>query len=171
MKTPTTYTKRDQLHRIGAGFCGSVWARGSDTAAFKREDGGPERSLKNDFDMHQRVPSSFFNCTQQTIKAKNLTIQIPKCCRFILPTDTEWWNGNLSSFPEGYSPCNTIQSQRIPPFPEAVRAFLVEKYCLLELRGHIMSSDTNKVCLIRPYLGRRRTQQARPSKLKAFSLS
>lgn len=176
MTTPTTYTKEmtedksAQFHRIGAGFCGSVWARGSDTSAFKREDGGPERSLKNDFDMHQKVLSSFQLHTAQAIKTKNLTIQIPKCCRFIPPTDTEWWNENLPSFPKGHSPCNTIQSQRIPPFPETVRAFLVEKYCPLELRGHIMSSDTNKDCLIRPYLGRRRTQQARPPKFKAFSL-
>ena len=152
--------KSAKFHRIGAGFCGTVWARGSDTWVLKREDGGPERSLQNDFDMHQRALSS----------VKDRAIQIPQCYQLIPPTDTEWWNDNLPSFPKGYSPCNTIQSQRIPPFPKTVRAFLVERYCPPELRGHIMSSDTNKDCLIRPYLGRRRTQQTPLSKFKAFSL-
>lgn len=47
-----------QYRRIGAGFCGSVWSDPgqkveSSSAAIKREDGGPGRSLFNDFKIHK----------------------------------------------------------------------------------------------------------------------
>jgi len=51
----------DNLRRIGAGFCGSVWAprTASENAhSFKREDGGPGRSVYNDYVMHQKILSA-----------------------------------------------------------------------------------------------------------------
>lgn len=60
-----------KFRRIGAGFCGTVWASSSKGSAFKREDGkedgGPARSLQNDFDVHQRVLHGFSKL--KTIKA------------------------------------------------------------------------------------------------------
>jgi hypothetical protein len=43
------------FYKIGTGFCGTVWTSTDDSLknyAFKREDGGPGRSLLNDYDMH-----------------------------------------------------------------------------------------------------------------------
>lgn len=152
------------LHTIGQGFCGTVWA--SETGpAFKREDGGPHRSLANDFGMHQRTLQSF-----QKIPA--LQIQIPTCDAFIAAENQKWWSANHQKFPPGFRiPCNIIQSQRIPPFSEPVRRLLIETYCPSAMIMEIMASEPNKDCLIRPYLGRRRVGKTNTaSRFTAFSL-
>lgn len=83
-------------------------------SAFKREEGGPARSLQNDFDMHQRVL-------------------------------------------HGFSKLKPIKASQSQPnkFPQ------------------IGVDESNHDCMIRPYLGRKRTQQVqstRPSRSRAFSL-
>lgn len=153
------------LHKIGQGFCGTVWAA-STGPAFKREDGGPARSLRNDFEMHQRVLQSFQGSIQL-----GLQIQIPACYDFIKSTDHMWWSVNQRKFPQGYTPCNIIISQRIPPFPETTRRLLISNYCPAKITRQILDSEPDKDCLIRPYLGRRRTQRTHTtSKFTAFSL-
>ncbi|KAJ9202460.1 hypothetical protein DTO164E3_1049 [Paecilomyces variotii] len=160
-----------KFRRIGAGFCGTVWAEPDDSSAFKREDGGPGRSLTNDFEMHKRVIQSLEQL--HALKKNNATIHetvtanappetsptiitIPTCYRFITPADTDWWDTNLIKFPEGYTPCNVIHAQRIPPISQPVREFLIDTYCPPSITEEIKASDTNRDCLIRPYLGRRR---------------
>ena len=164
---------------IGAGFCGTVWALPEDHLAFKREDGGPDRSLANDYTMHQRVYDSFSQLSDFKNQESNTSqmkispqVQIPKCHRFMTPSDP-WWMANLSLFPSQYSPCNVIVSERIPAFSEMTRELLVERYCSPKIETEILKSSTNKDCLIRPYLGRRRTQRTeihRPSRFAVFSL-
>ncbi|KAH0556248.1 hypothetical protein GP486_005826 [Trichoglossum hirsutum] len=163
-----------KLRRIGAGFCGTVWAptqKGS--FVFKREDGGPGRSLFNDFEMHMRVLDSLRRFTELRATDSPLHIQVPRCYRFIEAEDQEWWDKNLTSFPQGYSPCNVLHSERIPPLPQNIRELLIDKYCPTTLISEIKASDANRDCLIRPYLGRRRiipSDGDRPSRFKAFSL-
>lgn len=152
------------LRKIGQGFCGTVWAA-STGPAFKREDGGPARSLRHDFEMHQRVLQSFHKSTLQP------QITIPACHDFIDSTDHEWWSVNQQKFPPGYTPCNIILSQRIPPFPETTRQLLISNYCPPKIEQQILISEPDKDCLIRPYLGRRRTQRSHTtSRFTAFSL-
>ncbi|KAL2222597.1 zinc finger protein-domain-containing protein [Thermoascus aurantiacus ATCC 26904] len=117
-----------KFRRIGAGFCGT-----SSTSAFKREDGGPGRSLANDFEMHN-------------------IMRVPQCHRFITADDDAWWAANLANFPEGYSPCNVIHSERIPPMSRRTREILIQRYCPESLVEEIKGSDANRDCLIRPYL-------------------
>lgn len=163
-----------KFRRIGAGFCGSVWALPEDSSAFKREDGGPDRSLLNDFEIHERVLKSFEQLAG--LEATCPRIQVPRCHRFITADDQNWWIC-LDRFPEGYTPCNTIQSERIPPLPQNIREFLIDQYCPPSLSAEIKASDANQDCLVRLYLGRRRfaptatvSQRSRPSRLQAFSL-
>ena len=85
-------TTSNAFSRIGLGFCGSVWALSASTTtlgdfletddyfALKREDGGPGRSLQNDYEMHLRVLESW--------KAVPATVQLPKCF-VLLADDTE----------------------------------------------------------------------------------
>ncbi|KAI9761002.1 MAG: hypothetical protein M1840_002156 [Geoglossum simile] len=164
-----------KLRRIGAGFCGTVWAAPTqnDSPALKREDGGPGRSLLNDFEMHNRILKSLYQLAE--LKATNLPlyIQVPQCYRFIEARDQEWWDKNLSSFPQGYSPCNIILSECIQPLPQNIRELLIDQYCPAPLIPEIKASDTNQDCLIRPYLGRRRIApggRGRPSRFQVFSL-
>ncbi|KAJ5785139.1 uncharacterized protein N7503_010351 [Penicillium pulvis] len=152
------------VHTIGQGFCGTVWAS-EKGPAFKREDGGPDRSLKNEFDMHQRA-------LQSLRKITTLQIRIPACYGFIEVNNQKWWVKNHQIFPPGFwAPCNMIQSQRIPPFPGHVRGLLIKNYCPPNLRQEIITSEPNKDCLVRPYLGRRRTKKGySTSRFTAFSL-
>lgn len=101
-----------------------------------------------------------------------LQIQVPQCHRFITADDDAWWARNLGNFPDGYSPCNVIHSERIPPMHQDTREILIERYCPKELVEEIKASDANRDSLVRPYLGRRRvvSKDFRPSRFKAFSL-
>lgn len=54
--------------RIGAGFCGSVWGVSRDdcsSVVIKREDGGPGRSLYNDFRIHEILIAAHNECSEQ----------------------------------------------------------------------------------------------------------
>ncbi|KAI9766179.1 MAG: hypothetical protein M1840_006746 [Geoglossum simile] len=162
-----------KFRQIGAGACGSVWMScRDDSSAFKREDGSPGRSLSNDFEMHNRVRESLRQFDGLKATDLPLHIQVPQCRHFIAPED-EWWGENLPNFPQGYSPCNVLHSERIPPLPQNVRELLIDRYCPAPLIAEIKASDTNQDCLIRLYLGRRRTALSsgdRPSRFNAFSL-
>ena len=167
MNTSIEETKEVQtfsLRKIGQGFCGTVWAA-STGPAFKREDGGPARSLRNDFETHQRVLQGFQESTQL-----RLQIQIPACYDFIESTDYIWWSVNQRKFSPGYTLCNIILSQRIPPFPETTRRLLISNYCPPKITRQIVNSEADGDCLIRPYLGRTRTRKSHTtSKFTAFS--
>ncbi|CAG7956908.1 hypothetical protein PENNAL_c0021G11383 [Penicillium nalgiovense] len=160
-----------KLHTIGRGACGTVWA--SETGpAYKREDGNPARSLQNDFEMHNRVLQS-----RQTLmslrKSTQVQIQIPSCHNFIESGNKEWWATNLERFPQGHTPCNMIEAQRVPPFGESIRHLLIQKFCPDEIKQKIINSEPDRDCLIRLYLGRRRTHTRDSqtfSRFRAFSL-
>ncbi|KAI1350570.1 zinc finger protein-domain-containing protein [Xylaria sp. FL0043] len=149
------------LYRIGAGFCGSVWAdAGGGSVAIKREDGGPGRSLHNDSEIHQRLIAAYQRC------------RVP--CLFAIPT----WHCYVPAadateivhrFPSGYTFCNILLTERIPPLPADVRDLLVARYCPPELAPSITTDPKNHDCLIRPYLGRRR-RGFKNSTFRTFSL-
>lgn len=151
---------------IGQGFCGSVWAApaGSENAcAMKREDGGPSRSLYNDYIMHQKV--------LQSLSTSQARVCVPSCHRYVRGDDDQsWWEEQISKFPEKFQiRCNILVTDRIPPFPKGVRDTIIDTYCPEALRSFIVLSEPDQDCLIRPYLGRRR-RLASQSKFKAFSL-
>ena len=153
------------LRRIGQGFCGTVWADATEstaTCAMKREDGGPGRSLYNDYIMHQ---TAFEN-----INATPSCALVPRCLQYVPIDHQAWWDEHLSRFPTEYQiPCNTLITDRILPFSEAVRNTIINEYCPKSLQSSIRSSEPDQDCLIRPYLGRRRRFETQ-SRFKAFSL-
>ena len=166
----TLYTLFAMFRRIGQGFCGTVWAAetgtgSSDTTAIKREDGGPGRSLYNDYIMHKMILSSF-----SSIKPCKY-LRIPACHQYVSNQDP-LWEELIERFPSNLVPCNSLITERIPPFPQDVRDRLIDKYCPDQLKASIISSEPDRDCLIRPYLGRRRLPPrttGRP-KFQAFSL-
>ncbi|CAJ2512873.1 Uu.00g009920.m01.CDS01 [Anthostomella pinea] len=164
------------LKRIGAGFCGTVWAEASTLsarasaaapAAIKREDGGSGRSLLNDTQIYQQLLGALQACP-----ADIRSFRVPKWHAYIQNTDDRIWGHGrqlLSQFPAGYSPCNVLVTERIPPVPEAVRHFLVDRYCPPALRPTIKGDRNDDDCLIRPYIGRRWRGRG-SSRLPSFSL-
>ena len=152
----------EEYRRIGQGFCGSVWAEPDSSIAIKREDGGPGRSLYNDYVMHQR--------TLQTLRNSPVKVKVPSCYQYTRGDDQSWWHDQLQWFPRDFQiPCNILVTDRIPPFPKAVRDTIVDLYCPETLKMSIKSSEPDQDCLIRPYLGRRRRLE-KQSMFKAFSL-
>lgn len=160
------------LRIIGKGACGTVWASSQKGSVFKREDGGPGRSLRNDYAMHNRILQSVQELRESSkLGHVHLRIHIPACFDFIESIDQNWWSVNQRKFPSEYSACNVLHSQRIPPFSEGTRRLLVHHYCSTKITQGIVSSEANQDCLIRPYLGRRRTQRSRTtSQFTPFSL-
>lgn len=199
--------EQTKLHTIGRGFCGTVLAQDKTVFAFKREDGGPDRDLLNDYKVHKCLIASLDQATDLVKKAsvmdasttrastsaipaienttgrlsslslssppkldhKQFRFQIPLCHQFIR-TEDPWWTENLRYFPENYAPSRLLVSERIPPLPANVRELLIEKYCPSHMRMTIKNSVPNQDCLVRPYLGKRRQQSSRPSRLVCFSL-
>ncbi|KAL8724204.1 MAG: hypothetical protein Q9166_008082 [cf. Caloplaca sp. 2 TL-2023] len=154
----------DGYRRIGAGNCGSVWAAPlgtSDICAIKREDGGPSRSVHNDYVMHREI--------FRTLITSHSRVCVPRCHIYVCDDDGAWWMERLPKFPKGYERCNALVTDRIPPFEKPVRDILINKYCPEGLKTSIRSSEANQDCLIRLYLGRMRRRE-RGSKFQGFNL-
>ena len=167
MSSPATHYRC-----IGRGFCGTVWALEDSqhmaSTAIKREDGGPGRSLANDYDMHLRVIQAMENYQLNT------PLSVPQCHALIQPTDS-WWESQLPLFPSGFSPCRALASERIPKVPRPVSDKLVDLFCTgnESLATFVKTNEGDEDCLIRPYLGRRRRHRqegASTSRFQRFSL-
>ncbi|KAJ5087037.1 hypothetical protein NUU61_008344 [Penicillium alfredii] len=70
------------FYKIGTGACGSVWALSDAGPPFKRGDGSKDRSLENDFHMHQRAIASFSRFRGlETPSHVDPRIRVPECHR------------------------------------------------------------------------------------------
>lgn len=146
----------------GQGFCGSVWAAEGGTMAMKREDGGPGRSLRNDYNMHKLVLETASHYTV-------FNVCVPRWPNFV-KTDERWWDMNLARFPVDYTPCNVLCAERIPPLSQEVRYRLIDRYCPPASAATIKANDADRDCLVRPYLGRRKIQSEARRGRNFFSL-
>lgn len=149
---------KSPYRRIGAGFCGSIWAAESEEygshgpVAIKREEGGTGRSLYNDFETHQHLLDTLEKCPLEL-----QSFLIPLCFDFVSRRYAGWKSTRfLGRFPQGYSPCNILISERIPAVPQDVRHMLVDRLCPKRLIDAIKADKKNEDCLIRPYLGQRK---------------
>ena len=162
----------EKYHCIGKGFCGSIWTledSQDDVRVIKREDGGPGRSVTNDYNKHCEVFES-------AIRYPPLVpLLIPQCHELIQANDDYWWQLRLHKFPSGYSTCRVLISERIPKVPRAISDKIVDLFCARgsELSRSVKNNVDDEACLIRPYLGRRRRHRqeaASTSRFQGFSL-
>lgn len=164
--TMSSTTKRFRC--IGRDFCGSVWALETSGTAIKREDGGPGRSLTNDYIMHLLV-----QCEALTYQQPSTPLSVPQCHELIEAADP-WWKTCLPQFPAGYSACRALVSERIPKVLRAISHKIVDLFCEGNARlcDFVKSNPDDDACLVRPYLGRRprHEQGASNSCFQRFSL-
>ncbi|KAF1978246.1 hypothetical protein BU23DRAFT_550300 [Bimuria novae-zelandiae CBS 107.79] len=158
-----------RLYRcIGKGFCGSVWALEDASTAIKREDGGPGRSVTNDYNMHILVLQS-----ASRHLSPSSPVRIQQCYALVQPADV-WWQDRLQQFPAGYSACRAIVLERILKIIRCIGDKIVDLFCAddPELCQSVKSNPDDDACLIRPYLGRRRryNQDGGESRFRRFSL-
>lgn len=128
----------------------------------KREDGGPGRSLLNDYNMHKVI--------LDTASKEKINVCVPRWPHFVKSEDQTWWDINLARFPTGYTTCNVLRSERIPPLPQDVRNRLIDRYCPPKSIATIKANGPDRDCLVRPYLGRRKIQSEARRGLNIFSL-
>ncbi|CAA9960342.1 DUF3669 domain containing protein [Pyrenophora teres f. maculata] len=159
---------------IGKGFCGSIWTvessqdKDNQQTAIKREDGGPGRSVTNDYKIHSQILRS------ELQQLPSVPLSIPQCHKLVQPDDP-WWNSSLQQFPPGYSACRALISERIPKVPRSISDKIVDLFCAGNdrLSDFVKGNPDDDACLIRPYLGRRRRhrqEETSKSRFQRFSL-
>lgn len=171
-----------KLVKIGAGFCGTVWADDRDadgvdaTLVLKRGDGAPGRSISHEYEMHNHVLSAL-----QTYRVQNqnkgdsegLPFNIPSSLAFLSPDATEW-PSLLARMPPNFTACRALINERIMPMPHQVRELLTQRYWSGGNGAEMAAAKANESCLIRAYLGRRTLLNGqgrqRPNGLQFFSL-
>lgn len=167
---------------IGKGACGSVWALqgnsesspAAEPVVIKREDGGSERSLCNDYNVHKLILESI----HANPPSPSTPLSIPKCHALVQETDAAFWNPRLYHFPPNFTACRALVSERIPPIPRTISDKLVDLFCAgnKPLSDFVKTNPDDDACLIRVYLGRRRRPHqkndmaTRSSRFQRFSL-
>ena len=121
-------------------------------------------SLWNDYQMHTRVVNGFSGLEQ----LKDL--HIPRVFYFVNSNDEEWWMEREGKFPElQENHHNVLCTERILPLPEAIRNMLIDEFCPDHLKEKARTEPSNKDCLARVYLGKRKDKD-RIKPLMFFSL-
>ncbi|KAJ4267330.1 hypothetical protein NW762_003434 [Fusarium torreyae] len=156
----TTESSAEELVRIGAGCCGSVWADMNSSknnevssTCLKREDGSLGRSLANEHYIHQLVIQAIDQNPQYAT-----SFRVPLCRGFINKYDDEDWSQVLPRLPPDSKACNALLSEKVQPVSDKARSLLVAKFARAKGNDQdaIVNDKKNEHCLIRPYLGRRK---------------
>lgn len=141
---------------IGFGQCGVVFERSGRGFVLKVAKPSYKDSLWADFKAHFNVRQAF----EQQGKEKLIECRVPRLYSYVAKDNDKWWNEShplFSTTHESVSlPAMTLISQRILPLPKIARDILINKYCPDTARDFAAKSPTNRDCLARVYLGRRR---------------
>ena len=171
VSTASSFATRQQQARIfeelqsyrpiGQGTCGTVFEHTGFAHVVKREHDGVSE-LWNDLNMHSRVLKAFKNASIM------INVRVPTCHGFVSRNDSAWWSLNQHQFPKAFqAPGNLIVAERIHPLPRMVRNALIDLYFPpsqpRSRKEEAKKSSTNKDCLARVYLGKRRYPNRRPS--------
>lgn len=162
------------LRAIGWGSCGIVYEQHGTSQVLKRAVNNGALAdncrLWNELIMHRTVEESFARYVKHGVRP--LAVHVPRCAGYISKGDNRWWAVNERLFPKELRyPENLLRSERIPPIHMVARHALINEYCPEGLGVNAMLQDSNKDCLIRPYLGRRRHSTIRvKEKVEYFSL-
>lgn len=112
--------------------------------------------------MHLKIEQSLYEIWKQSVSLV-MKLNIPHHQRLVHSEESEWWQSRVSRFPTGYEHCNTLVTERILPFGQDTREKVIDLFCLPRSREIIKQSRKDHDCLLRPYLGRRRTNFSCPS--------
>ena len=162
----TAISKEDHLHAlsspclrgIGWGSCGKIYLQLGTNHVFKKAINGniilsDECRLWNDLIMHKKIEEVI---DSHNVSSDTIPVLVPRVYRYISKAD-EWWKTHDHLFPpEDRTPENLLISEHIPPIHAIGRNALMDYFCPEKLRPGAKLQDSNKDCLIRLYLGKRR---------------
>ncbi|KAH8904191.1 hypothetical protein BR93DRAFT_173718 [Coniochaeta sp. PMI_546] len=143
------------FRKIGFGQCGLIFQRPGRDFVVKIARPGFHDALWSDFVAHFHVYNAFRD-------QGNLVCRVPKVYSYI-KRDNLLWTSHLPLFEAHDSfpmPSMALVTERIPPLPKIVREALIHKYCPPNLRIAALANPSNRDCLARVYLGRRRPESA-----------
>lgn len=90
--------------------------------------------------------------------------RVPRVFKYVPKDNRQWWEEILPLFADVHEslrlPSMALITQRILPLPRVARQALINTYCPLYLRPAASASPTNRDCLARICLGRRRRADA-----------
>ncbi|MCJ1474209.1 hypothetical protein MMC13_002867 [Lambiella insularis] len=137
---------------IGRGTCGKVFALvGAPKVAKVPVDSSQWQRLYNDFCMHKLVEESFSVAPSEYSQA----LSVPRLEEWVAPDALDFWKEYGPRFP-GQRPSFCLVSERIFPLPAPIRQALFRSFAPPRLNEQeFLTTDTNKDCLVRVYMGRR----------------
>ncbi|OQU98018.1 hypothetical protein CLAIMM_03858 [Cladophialophora immunda] len=125
------------FRKLGQGSFGAVFAHPMVPVIYKREiksDSNWCWSIEGEYAMHKLISAAFdkWSLGEQG-NDTSLRVQIPFPHVLILTDSTNWWAQCSSRFPSDEpdfrDPSPTLQAERIPSLPQAVRHDLINKFC------------------------------------------
>lgn len=147
---------------IGFGQCGLVFERPGRNFVLKVAKSAYKDALWADCIAHCLVREAF-----EQKQHKNTECRVPRVFSYVSKDDQQWWNENLPFFAEVHQslslPSMVLITERILPLPKVARLALINKYCPAPLRAIVASNPSNRDCLARVYLGRRRPANLPPT--------
>ncbi|KAJ5397009.1 zinc finger protein-domain-containing protein [Penicillium cosmopolitanum] len=156
---------------IGFGQCGLIFEKPGQGYVLKVAKRSYEDALWADLKAHLRVQEAFDNPQNNRIECR-----VPRLYSYVPKGNNVWWERNMNLFPPVHDsitlPAMTLVSERILPIPKIAREALISKYCSAESRAFVAANPTDRDCLARVYLGRRRVTTTPPPNftLRNFNL-
>jgi hypothetical protein len=153
MQEASTIDTLQSFVEIGKGSCGRVFEQIGTTQVVKKAHHKND-DLWNDYLMHKRIEEGF----DIGRKVENFTpANVPRPFLFIGADNRVWWESNAHRFPSNsQTPANLLLSERIMPMPKLIRDALVALYCPAQLKETQRTNLSNKACLVRVYLGKKK---------------
>ena len=175
-------SKEDPLHPlpsqylrgIGWGSCGKMYHQPGTTHVIKKAINGnivlsDKCRLWNDLIMHKKVEEVI---DSHNVSRDTIPVLVPRVYRYISKAN-DWWKTHDHMFPpEDRTPENLLISEHIPPIHAIGRNALMDYFCPEKLRPGARLQDSNKDCLVRLYLGKRRDHitRLRPGDKTSFGI-
>ncbi|KAF9695289.1 hypothetical protein EKO04_006722 [Ascochyta lentis] len=147
---------RAQYRCIGAGTCGQIFKVPGTSYVFKlaKHAGGDTDMLWNDYSQHVKIQEVF-----DKLGRNELQVRTPRVWYFVQMDDDIWWLQNRDRFPKTVTHwTNLLCTERILPIPRPLRECLIEEYCPKNGVEQAKETESNKDCLVRLYLGKRRSR-------------
>ncbi|KAE8153310.1 zinc finger protein-domain-containing protein [Aspergillus avenaceus] len=159
---------KSSFREIGTGSIGKVFEQAGTLWAFKVLLIDRSDKLWNNYLMHLRIQDSF-----DRLGNGSGGLEVPRAAWFA-NKESEFWSENLHLFPEDPTfprhPRQILCMERIFPLPQPVRHALIELFCNPKNVAAAKNDASNKDCLVRMFLGRKRYGASRPGGSRFFSL-
>ncbi|KAF1995707.1 hypothetical protein P154DRAFT_499815 [Amniculicola lignicola CBS 123094] len=168
------------LRNIGKGQCGSIYpvAEAQDWVIKLPNSSAKHKELRNDYEVHKIAKQAF--ATMPTSFQSSYPIHIPEVKAWVDASSTQFWETKKQQKTpmEGAKspitfPTYGLITSHIHPVPPPLRRALIETFHHSALRrakaqDAFLQIPENEDCLIRVYLGRRRSSTEPEGKLRSL---